>query len=109
MNKEKFKKRKTYDLRLTKTELAHIRDLFSVVLPPDTNKTISQHLAELEDRVYVEDKLWTKLSEILNEAGLPYGNEAPDFIIAPTAAPPMGIFPFSADDIDEALGEKEVS
>lgn len=101
MSKDKIKKRKTYDLRLTRTELAHLRDLFSVVLPPDTKKTLSQHLAETEDRVYVEDKLWSKLADLLSHAEIPYGEEAPDFIIAPTAPPPMGVFPLSIDDVEE--------
>jgi len=105
MSKDKIKKRKTYDLRLTRTELAHLRDLFGVVLPPDTKKTISQHLAEVEDRVYVEDKLWTKLTDLLGQADIPHGDEAPDFIIAPTAPPPMGVFPLSVDDV----GEEEVA
>lgn len=101
MSKDKIKKRKTYDLRLTRTELAHLRDLFSVVLPPDTKKTLSQHLAEIEDRVYVEDKLWSKLVDLLGQADIPHGDEAPDFIIAPTAPPPMGVFPLSVDDVVE--------
>lgn len=107
MSKEKIKKRKTYDLRLTRTELAHLRDLFGVVLPPDTKKTISQHLAELEDRVYVEDKLWSKISDLLNEAEVPNGDEAPDFIVAPTAPPSMGVFPLSVDDITEEDSESD--
>ena len=98
--KEKIKKRKTYELRLTKTELVHLRDLFSVVLPPDMKKSLSQHLAEIEDRVYIEDKLWTKLSDLLKDAGLPVDDEAPDFIVAPTAPPAMGVFPLSADDVE---------
>jgi hypothetical protein len=68
MKKEKIKKRKTYDLRLTRTEIAHLRDLFSVVLPPDIKKTLSQHLAELEDRSFVEEKLWDKISDLCNTA-----------------------------------------
>lgn len=107
MSKEKIKKRKTYDLRLTRTELAHLRDLFSVALPPDTKKTLSQHLAELEDRVYVEDKLWSKLSEVLCDAGIPIDDEAPDFIVAPTAPPNMGVFHFSVDDSSEDIDNQE--
>ena len=103
MSKEKIKKRKTYDLRLTRTELAHLRDLFNVVLPPDTKKTVSHYLAELEDRVYVEDKLWSKISDLLIEAGVPNGDEAPDFIVAPTAPPSMGVFPLSMDDVSEEV------
>ena len=107
MSKDKIKKRKTYDLRLTRTELVHLRDLFSIVLPPDTKKTISQHLAEVEDRVYVEDKLWSKLADLLNDAKLPFGDEAPDFIVAPTAPPSMGVFPLSTDDIVEEEGSEQ--
>lgn len=99
MNKDKIKKRKTYELRLTRTELAHIRDLFSVVLPPNTKKTLSHHLAELEDRVHVEDKLWSKISDLLSKAGVPCGDESPDFIVAPLSPPPMGVFPLSLDDV----------
>lgn len=98
--KEKIKKRKTYELRLTRSELVHLRDLFSVVLPPDTKKTLSEHLAEVEDRVYIEEKLWTKLSDLLKEANLPVDDEAPDFIVAPTAPPAMSVFPLSADDVE---------
>ena len=105
MSKDKIKKRKTYDLRLTRTELAHIRDLFSVVLPPDTKKSLSQLLAELEDRVYVEDKLWSKISDLLEVAGVPSGEESPDFIVAPIAPPPMGVFPLSVDDVSEEDSE----
>jgi hypothetical protein len=97
----KIKKRKTYELRLTRLELVHIRDLLSVVLPPDTKKTMSQILAELEDRTYVEEKLWDKVTEACKGAGLPTGDEAPDYIVAPTAPPPMSVFHLSDDGTDE--------
>lgn len=103
MNKEKIKKRKTYELRLTKLELVHIRDLLSVVLPPDTKKTMSQILADLEDRVYIEEKLWDKVIDVCKEAGLPTGDEAPDYIVAPTAPPPMSVFHLS----DDGSGEED--
>lgn len=98
MSKDKIKKRKTYEVRFTRSELAHIRDLFSVVLPPDTKKTISQHLAEVEDRVFLEDRLWDKLAAVMKEADVPLGDDAPDHIVAPVGPPPMGIFPFEHDD-----------
>jgi hypothetical protein len=97
----KIKKRKTHELRLTRLELVHIRDLLSVVLPPDTKKTMSQILAELEDRTYVEEKLWDKVTEACKGAGLPTGDEAPDYIVAPTAPPPMSVFHLSDDGTDE--------
>jgi len=98
---EKVKKQKTYEVKFTKQELVHIRDLFSVVIPPDTKKTLSQQLAELEDRVYVEDKLWAKLAALCEEAKIPIDDESPDYIIVPTAPPPMGIFQLSPDEADQ--------
>lgn len=107
MSKDKIKKRKTYDVRLTKMELVHLRDLFSVVLPPDARKTMSQALAELEDRTIIESHLWGKISELCEAAGLPLDQEAPDYIIAPTAPPPMSVFPMSSDPYEEEQGEPE--
>ena len=40
----------TWDLRLTTPELLHLRDLVSVLLPPNGEKTVSQMLAEGEGR-----------------------------------------------------------
>lgn len=97
MPKNKFKKRKTYDLRLTKFELLHMRDLFSVLLPPDTKKTVSQALAEHEDRAIVEALLWDKLHKVCISAGLPTGEECPDYMVVPTAAPPMSVFQVSSE------------
>lgn len=107
MSKIEIKKRKTYDLRLTKFELLHLRDMFSVVLPPDTTKTISQSLADLENRVLIESALWDKISKICAEANLPIGEEAPDYIIAPVSTPAMAVFQLAsepADDHEESAG-----
>lgn len=108
MSKDKIKKRKTYELRLTRSELGHLRDLFGVVLPPDVKKTISQHLAELEDRVFVEEKLWDKISCLCTSAGVALDDEAPDYIIAPMGPPPMGVFHLSNDQEDMVEGEEVV-
>jgi hypothetical protein len=45
--KEDIKKRKTYELKLTKFELVHLRDMLGVLLPPDMNRTLSESLAEV--------------------------------------------------------------
>jgi len=95
--KPKIHRQKTYDLTLTKFELLHIRDVFSILLPPDGNKTVSQALAEVEDRTLIETMLWQKITELCSEADLPLNNEAPDYIVAPTSAPPMGIFHINHD------------
>lgn len=103
--KDKIKKRKTYELRLTKMELVHMRDLLSIIIPSDTKKTLSQILADLEDRAPVEEKLWNKIIGVCKEASLPTGEEAPDYIVSPTAPPPMSVFQISDDD-DEADEEE---
>jgi hypothetical protein len=107
MKKEKIKKRKTYDLRLTRTEIAHLRDLFSVVLPPDVKKTLSQHLADLEDRAFLEEKLWDKITAICEVANIPVDDEAPDYIVAPVGPPPMSVFHLSSDGSEEEESTEE--
>lgn len=107
----KIKKRKTYDLRLTKYELLHLRDLFGVVLPPDASKTMSQALAELEGRPLVETKLWTKIAALVEVAGLPSGDDAPDFVVAPVSTPQISVFQISSEpggtsDDDEEIEEE---
>jgi hypothetical protein len=106
MKKEKLKKRKTYELRLTRTEIAHLRDLFSIVLPTDTKKTLSQHLADLEDRVYIEERLWDKVSDLCTTAAVPLDDEAPDYIVAPSGPPPMSVFHLSSD-VEEDDGQED--
>lgn len=101
MKKEKIKKRKTYDLRLTRIEIAHLRDLFSIVLPTDVKKTLSQHLAELEDRTFLEEKLWDKIVAICEASDVPVDDEAPDYIVAPVGPPSMSVFHLSSDASEE--------
>ena len=105
----KVHRQKTFDLTLTKFELLHIRDLFSVLLPPDGRQTLSQSLAELESRSLIESMLWSKISDLCESADLPTDAEAPDYIIAPTSAPTLGIFHVNHDletsEVDSAEGE----
>lgn len=96
------KKNKTFELKLTKAELIHLRDIMSVVLPPDVNTTLSQQLAELENRTPIESLLWKKVYESCKSAGLPVDEEAPDYIIAPAASPTLKVFHMSVEsDLDE--------
>lgn len=95
------KKRKTFDLRLTRFELIHLRDLFSVLLPLDLKQTVSQMLAATEDRSMVESRLWQKVASVCSEADVPLDDSAPDFICAAASAPPIGVFRL-AHDPDEA-------
>lgn len=104
--KPKIHKQKTYELVVTKFELLHIRDLFSVLLPPDGGKTMSQALAELEDRSLIETMLWQKISQVCAEADLPLNNEAPDYIVAPVSTPRLGIFHVN-HDLDDPQQQAE--
>jgi hypothetical protein len=105
MKKEKTPKihrQKTYSLTLTKFELLHLRDIMSVLLPPDGQQTLSQCLAEAEGRSLIESLLWSKVLEACGEAGLPVDAEAPDYIIAPTSSPTLGVFHVNHDMDDSS-------
>lgn len=91
------KRQATFELQLTRFELLHLRDLMGVLLPPDGAQTLSQALAMSEDRVVIESSLWDKVSKCCVDASLPIETEAPDYIIAPTAPPPLGVFQVNHD------------
>ena len=95
--KKEIKRRKTFELRLTRFELLHLRDLCSVILSPEGNKTLSQCLAEIEDRPMVEKFLWNKLSNVCQIANLPVDDDAPDYVIAPVSPPGLGVFQLASD------------
>lgn len=103
----KFSKRKTFDVRLTKFELLHLRDLMSILTPPEAQKTVSQHLAEAENRVMVEALLWKKISTTCETAGIPLGDDAPDFIVAPVASPAISVFRMASEPDEEMNREDE--
>lgn len=92
---------KTWDVKLTYDELVHLRDLFSICLPPDLGETVSQNLAASENRSFVETKLWLKIGKACADSGVSLAENAPDFVVAPTAPPPMGIFRITQSDSDE--------
>ena len=98
MNEEELhRKRKTFTVKLSKFELLHLRDLFSVMLPPEMKDTLSQRLASGQDRSLIEAKLWTKISTLCEEAGIPVGEDAPDFVVAASSAPSISVFEMSHD------------
>lgn len=102
----KIKKQKTYALNLTKFELTHLRDLFSVVLPPELSKSISQALAEVENRQLVESMAWQKIAAACKDAKIPIGDDAPDYVVAPSASPPMSVFQLSSEPEEAAQIEQ---
>jgi|GEM_PF-2301690 len=92
-----IKKHETFDINLTRFELLHIRDLMGVLLPSDGAQTLSQALAFAEERTMIESMLWDKVSRLCKQAKLPLEAEAPDYIVAPIAPPPMGVFQVNQD------------
>ena len=108
MSRHDVKKQKTFDLKLTKFELIHLRDVMSVSLPPDLKKTVSQAIADLESRPLVESMLWTKVSNACDAAGLPLDDQAPDYVVAPSASPPMAVFQLASEP-DDPSGEEQQS
>ncbi len=92
MSKE-IRKRKTFQLRLSKFELLHLRDLFGVLLSTEAKQTVSQALAAAEERSLIEARLWQRIAAACVEADLPTDEEAPDFICAAMVTPPpVGVF-----------------
>jgi hypothetical protein len=80
------------DLKLTKFEAIHLRDLFGVTLAVDMKTTVSQALANAADRPMVEAKLWQKIAKACKSAKISMNEEAPDFVVAASAPPPVGVF-----------------
>jgi len=93
--------RPLWELKLTQLELLHLRDLFSILLPPEGKQTVSQVLALSEDRTLAETGLWSKLSGLCKSAGIPTDDEAPDFVVMMAGAPTLGIFKVDAQQEEE--------
>ena len=104
MGENQNKQRKTFTLRVTKAELLHLRDLFSILLPLEMKETVSHRLAHLQDRILVEAKLWQKVVVVCQEAQVPLDDDAPDFVVAASAAPPVSVFELAADSETDENG-----
>lgn len=115
MSKPNIKRRKTFQLRLTRYEILHLRDLMSVCLPPEGKQTLSGALAALENRQLIESLLWKKITSACVDADLPTDDDAPDYVIAPTGIAPLGVFqlasdpagPEDDDDEEEEIADEE--
>ena len=53
----------------------------------------------------IETMLWNKVSDACKEAGLPIGEEAPDYIVSPVGMTPLGIFQIAHDPPGSAGGD----
>ena len=87
----------TWELRLTQLELLHLRDLFSILLPPEGKQTVSSALAEAEERGIIEARLWSKVSTACKSAKIPLDDGAPDFVVMMAGAPQLGIFKVNSE------------
>jgi ribosome biogenesis protein Tsr3 len=90
--KSAAKKLETYSVAFTVDELLHLRDLFNVLLPPAAEITVSQSLAESEEREVIESNLWNKLSLVMESANVPMEDDAPDYVIAMSSPPSLAVF-----------------
>lgn len=101
----KVKKNKIFALNVTKMELVHLRDMLSILYPSESKRTISQTLADSESRLFEESNLWKKVASLCEDAGLPVGDEAPDYAIVPIGHPPMGVFMLSEEESELMSGD----
>lgn len=108
MSDPKIRKCKTYELRLTKFELLHLRDLFGVLLSPEAKQTVSQALASAEERSTVEARLWQRVAAACKKANLPLDENAPDFICAAimTTAPSVSVFRISPEPNEQSSSDE---
>lgn len=103
------KRVKTFSLRLSTEELTHVRDMMSVILPPDGGTRLSQSLAVSENRQMTETKLWDKIVSLCIDAGVPVGDEAPDFFVGVSGPLQLGVFQLENGDEEpvDPLAEEE--
>lgn len=92
---------KTWELRLTRTELEHMRDLFSIRLPVDMQTTVSQSLSVATGKPTIEAILWQQITKACAAADVPLDRDAPDFVVGLLAAPPMSVFQVAAEALQE--------
>lgn len=86
------KKVKTYETKLSAEELAHLRDLMSIMLPPDGSTTLSQSLAKANGNSMLEARLWSKVTDLCKQAGIPTDDEAPDYAVGVSGVPTLAVY-----------------
>lgn len=81
----------TFVLTLARSELVHLRNLMSVMLPPRGEETVSQQLAVVSGFPFTDASLWRKVAAACEAAGVKTGDSAPDYGLAPAALPTLEI------------------
>lgn len=85
------------DISLSVKEVEFLRDLFGLRLPTDVTQTASGRLAELTDRVELEDELWSKIGDLCLEMGVEVGEGVTDYIVSLRATPDLDVFEIPPD------------
>lgn len=83
-------------LVLTIEELTFLRDLMSLLLPPDGQITAAKVLGQLTESEEQEQSLWHKIYDACENVNLPVGEDAPDYLIAQTMG--LSIYQVSKED-----------
>lgn len=86
-------------LSLTKNELAHIRNMMSIVLPPTGEVRLSESLEAASRHRGVDKSLWRKVCKSCEEAGVEVGESAPDFVVGPSE--PMSLTVYAIEEEEE--------
>jgi hypothetical protein len=79
-------------MKLSQLEVVHLRDLMSVLLTTSSTTTLSEQLAENENRRHVESRLWEKVCDACAELDVPLENEAPEYVIGLAATPQLNVY-----------------
>ena len=80
---------KNISLKLNVEELTHLRDLFSVLLPQEFKLTLSESLAQLQDKQKLENVLWKKIYNLCKDNNIVTDKDANDFAVLPISQPQM--------------------
>jgi hypothetical protein len=78
-------------LNINKEELAHLRDLMSVLMPPECKNTFSEELARINEIANTEEELWQKIHNLCASNGIPTDDAAPDFVVSIPQHPELTI------------------
>lgn len=85
-------------LSLTVTQLKHLRDVLSIIASPGSTRTLSQVLAENEERPTSEALLWSKIAQLCATVGVSLDDDAPDFMIVMCRPPELTVVRVEQDD-----------
>lgn len=104
------KELETFEVKLTKPELEHLRDVMSVLIPSDEDPiSISVVLAKAKSSLEAEQLLWQKLVKVFETAEVDMEDDVPNYMVTPVTIPAMSIcqVEFNCDDCEEATESEE--